>query len=53
MTKQIEDKLEYEKNMTALKALRDKLTKVDLADWPQDIEEEFQKLKAESSNNND
>ena len=52
MTKLIDDQLEQERNLKAMKALKDKLGKVDIADWPKDIEEEFRKLKEEEDSNN-
>lgn len=52
MTKHVEDQYEYERNMTAMRSLRDTLSKVSVADWPKDIEGEFEKLKEEERNNN-
>ena len=52
VTNYVEDSVDNTRNMTALRLLRDRLNKVDPADWPQDMEAEFKKIKAEEVNNN-
>ena len=48
----VKDSQEQELNNNVLKTLKSRLAKVDVADWPDDIEEEFNRIKAELSNNN-
>ena len=48
----VTDSLEQEINNNVLRTLKNRLAKVDVSDWPDDIEEEFNKIKSESSNNN-
>ena len=48
----ITDSQEQEVNNNVLRTLKTRLSKVDVADWPDDIEEEFNKIKGETSNNN-
>ena len=48
----VTDSQEQEVNNNVLRTLKARLAKVEMADWPDDIEEEFNKMKRENSNNN-
>ena len=48
----VTDSQEQEANNNVLRTLKNKLAKMEITDWPDDIEEEFYRMRSETSNNN-
>ena len=48
----VTDSQEQEVNNNVLRTLKNRLAKMDVTDWPDDIEEEFNRMRSETSNNN-
>ena len=48
----VTDSQEQEANNNVLRTLKNKLAKMEITDWPDDIEEEFNRMRSETSNNN-
>ena len=48
----VTDSQEQEVNNNVLRTLKNRLAKMDVTDWPDDIEEEFSRMRSETSNNN-
>ena len=48
----VTDSQEQEANNNVLRTLKNRLAKMEITDWPDDIEEEFNRMRSETSNNN-
>ena len=48
----VTDSQEQKANNNVLRTLKNKLAKMEITDWPDDIEEEFYRMRSETSNNN-